>query len=76
MTGILGTIRVRKGMLGRFPPGLLTPIVPCCKIQSIHRELRVMVIGPKRIDDKKSMRLRTILFEIRERIKKEPKEMD
>ena len=29
--GILGTTRVRKGMLGSLPPGLLTPTVPCCK---------------------------------------------
>ena len=28
--GILGTTRVRKGMLGSLPPGLLTPTVPCC----------------------------------------------
>ena len=27
--GILGTTRVRKGMLGSLPPGLLTPTVPC-----------------------------------------------
>ena len=27
---ILGTTRVRKGMLGSLPPGLLTPTVPCC----------------------------------------------
>ena len=29
--GILGTTRVRKGMLGSLPPSLLTPTVPCCK---------------------------------------------
>ena len=28
--GILGTTRVRKGMLGSLPPGLLTPTIPCC----------------------------------------------
>ena len=27
----LGTTRVREGMLGSLPPGLLTPTVPCCK---------------------------------------------
>ena len=32
LTGILGTTMVRKGMLGSLPPGLLTPIVPCCII--------------------------------------------
>ena len=47
----LGTTRVRKGMLGSLPPGLLTPIVPCCSIQSIHRELCVTGIELKRIDD-------------------------
>ena len=29
---ILGTTRVRKGMLGSLPLGLLTPTVPCCNI--------------------------------------------
>ena len=32
LDGILGTIRVRKGMLGSLPPGLLTPTIPCCNI--------------------------------------------
>ena len=49
--GILGTTRVRKGMLGSLPLGLLTPIVPCCSIQSIHRELHVTRIELKTIDD-------------------------
>ena len=77
MTGILGTTRVRKGMLGSLPSGLLTPTVPCCSMQSIHRELCVTGIELKRINDQKIVRLRMILFEMREVIeKKEPKEMD
>ena len=59
---ILGTTRVRKGILGSLPPGLLTPIVPCCNLQSIHRELCVIEIELKMIDDQNSKRLRTILF--------------
>ena len=58
----MGTTRVRKGMLGNLPPGLLTPTVPSCSIQSIHRELHVTRIELKRIDDRNSVRLRMILF--------------
>ena len=57
-----GASRVRNGTPGSLPSGLLTPIVPCCNIMSIHRELRVMGIELKMIDDQNSMRLRTILF--------------
>ena len=32
LTGISGTSRVRKGMFRSFPPGLLTPTIPCYKI--------------------------------------------
>ena len=64
--GSLETTRVRKGMPRSLPPGLLTPIVPCCSIQSIHRELRVTRIELKRINDQNLVRMRTILFEIRE----------
>ena len=49
-------------MLGSLPIGLLTPTVPCCNIQSIHRELHVTGIELKRINDKKLVRLRMILF--------------
>ena len=59
-----------------FPSSLLTPTIPCCSIQSIHRKLCVTGIELKRIDDQNSVRLRTVLFEIREITKKEPKEMD
>ena len=48
--------------LGVCPPGLLTPTIPCCNIQSIHRELRVTGIELKRINNQNSVRLRTILF--------------
>ena len=72
----MGKRRVGKGMLGILPPGLLTPTVPYCSIQSIHKELYVTRIELKRSDVQNSMRLRTILFEIREILKKKPKEMD
>ena len=49
----LGTTRIRKGMLGSFPSGLLTPTVPCCKIMSIHRELCVTGIELKTINKTK-----------------------
>ena len=62
LRGSLGTTRVRKGMLGSLPLGLLTPIVPYCSIQRIHRELRVTGIELKMINDQNSVRLRTILF--------------
>ena len=29
--GIIGARRVRNGMPGSWPLGLLAPIVPCCK---------------------------------------------
>ena len=31
MTRIIEATRVRKGMPGSLPLGILTPIVPCCK---------------------------------------------
>ena len=68
--------RTKNGMLGSFPLGLLTPTIPCCSIQSIHKELRVMGIEFKIVDDQNSIRLRMIFFKNREIIKKEPKEMD
>ena len=68
--GSLVTTRIQKGILGSLPPGVLTPIVPCCSIQSIHRKLRATRIELKRINDQNSVRLRTILFEIREIIEK------
>ena len=74
--GDFGTTRVMKGMFGSLPPGLLTPTLPCCSIQNIHKELWVIGIEFKMIDDQNLVRLRTILFEIREIIKKESKEMD
>ena len=58
----MGTTRVGKGMLESLPPGLLTPTVPCCSIQSIHKESRVTRIELKMINDQNSMRLRMILF--------------
>ena len=63
--GDFGTTRVRKGMPGSFPSGLLTPIVPCCNILSVHKELCVMGIELKMIDDRNLVRLRTILLGIK-----------
>ena len=57
-----GASRVRKGTLGSLPSRLLTPNIPCCNIPSIHRELRVMGIELKSINDQNSVRLRTILL--------------
>ena len=63
LMGILGHQGLgRVCMPGSLPLGLLTPIIPCCNIQSIHDELCVTGIELKRIDDQNSMRLRTILF--------------
>ena len=63
LTGILGTTRVRKGMPRSLPLGLLIPTVPCCKfIMNIHRDLRVLRIKPKTIDDQSSLRMSTIFF--------------
>ena len=60
---ILGATRNRKGMPGSFPSCLLTPIVPCCKfIMNIHKDLCVLGIKLKMINDQNSMRMRTILF--------------
>ena len=36
--GISGTTRVRKGMPGSLPSGLLTPTVPWCKIYNEHSQ--------------------------------------
>ena len=46
-------------------------------IMSIHRELRITGIKLKTFDDQNLVRMRLILYELREEInKKEPKEMD
>ena len=54
-------------MPGSFPPGLLTPTVPCCNIESIHKESHVTGIEFKRINDRNSVRLRMILFGSKEK---------
>ena len=49
--GILGTTRVRKGMLGSLPQVYLHLLYLVVNILSIHRELHVTEINMKRFDD-------------------------
>ena len=73
----LGTTRVWKGTLGSLPLGLLTPIVPCCIIYWAFIGIYMLWgLNLKMINDWKSVRMRSILMEIRHITEKEPKEMD
>ena len=60
--GSLGTTRVRKGMPGSLPSGLLTPTLHYRNILRIHKEICVTGVELKRLIDQNSLRLRTILF--------------
>ena len=63
----LWTPRVRKGTSRSLPSGLLTPTVPCCIIYWAFTEIYVLWgLNRRTIDDWNSMRMRMILFVIRD----------
>ena len=55
-----GTTRVRKGMPGSLPLGLLTPTIPCCKYTRTFT--RNMCYGTLENNDKTNETMRSILF--------------